>query len=521
VSGTELLEREAGAMVRRLFAKDPTLWVDDPATPELRDRLGWLDAPQRFQGKAAELQAFADEVKAGGFDRLLLLGMGGSSLAPEVFARTFRRRPGSAALAVVDTTHPDAVQAALDGGEVATTLFVVSSKSGTTIETSSLYQLCWKAAGGNGAQFVAITDPGTALAQLAAARGFRRCFENDPEIGGRFSALTYFGLVPAALTGVPVPEVLERAADRARADAVFAQRGEAAEVSGAALAAHLAAAWREGRDKLTLVTTPGFGAFGVWMEQLVAESTGKQGKGIVPIVDEPVVTRGPGADRCYATIVESGMAVDLPPGAEPAPAAGLHRLDLGAEFYRWEVATALACGWLRVNPFDQPNVAEAKKNAEAALKTAGKGGGEPALGLEGLEAALREWVGKIGPGDYAAILAYAAPAPPVDGLLLRARRAILTARGVATTAAYGPRFLHSTGQLHKGGAPSGAFLQLETEPFKDVAVPDAGYTLGQLIAAQALGDYQALRARNRPVLRVRVRPGELEAVVELLEEACA
>lgn len=507
-------------MVRRLFAKDPTLWVDDPDTPELANRMGWLDAPQRFHEKVDELTAFADNVKQGGFDRVLLLGMGGSSLAPEVFARTFRRRPGSPALTVMDTTHPDAVQLALDGGEIEKTLFVVSSKSGTTIETSSLLEICWKAAGENGAQFVAITDPGTALAQLASSRDFRRCFENDPDVGGRFSALTYFGLVPAALTGVPVREVLERAADAARADAVFAKLGEAESVSGAPLAAHLASSWRDGRDKLTLMTTPGFSAFGVWMEQLVAESTGKQGKGIVPVVDEPVTPRGPAADRCYSSIVESGMAVDMPSWAEAAPTPGLHRLDLGAEFFKWEVATALACAWMRVNPFDQPNVAEAKKHAAAALKAGGAAAGPPAQGLADIERPLRDWVESLQPGDYAAILAYVSPTQPVDSLMLRMRRAILNARGVATTANYGPRFLHSTGQLHKGGPPKGAFLQIETEPAKDVPVPGAGYSLGQLITAQALGDCEALTARGRRVLRIRVRAGELERVTSALEEAC-
>jgi transaldolase / glucose-6-phosphate isomerase len=518
VSTTELLEKEAGAMVRRLFAKDPTLWVDDPETPELVDRLGWLDAPQRFFQKVDELTAFADDVKAGGFDRVLLLGMGGSSLAPEVFARTFRRRPGSPALTVLDTTHPDAVQAALDGGEIEKTLFVVSSKSGTTIETSALTEICWKAAGENGAQFVAITDPDTALAKLAASRDFRRCFCNDPDIGGRFSALTYFGLVPAALTGVPVREVLERAADTARADSVFAKMGDAASVSGAELGAHMAASYREGRDKLTLATTPGFGAFGVWMEQLVAESTGKEGKGIIPIVDEPLAARGAATDRCYVTIVETGMAVDLAPWAEAAPRPALHRLDVGSEFYRWEIATALACAWLRVNPFDQPNVAEAKKNAEAALKA--KGGGPAALASDAVEPPLRQWVASLKPGDYAAILAYVSPTAPVDGLLLRMRRALLGARNVATTASYGPRFLHSTGQIHKGGPPSGAFLQIETEPAKDIAVPGAGYTLSQLIAAQAMGDYQALVARGRRVVRVRLKANELEGLTGLLEDIC-
>jgi glucose-6-phosphate isomerase len=528
-----LLEQEAGAMVRRLFAKDPTLWVDDPRTPEVADRLGWLDAPQRYERKLGELVGLVDQVK-GSFDRVVLLGMGGSSLAPEVFAKSFRRRPGSLALVVLDTTHPDAIAAALEGGgaELARTLFIVASKSGTTIESCSLNELCWEKTGQRGGQFIAITDPGTVLAQLAQERGFLRCFENDPAIGGRFSALSYFGLVPAALIGVPLTEVLERAATVATRDALAAKEGRAHEVSGAPLAAHLAANWRGGRDKLTLATTPGYGAFGVWMEQLVAESTGKQGKGIVPIVDEPMVPRALGEDRLYVTMVESGMAVDLPPGADAGSLPGLHRLDLGAQFYTWEIATALAGAWMRVNPFDQPNVQESKAQGQEALKAtkaakaaraAEAGEEERVQGLEGVESALKPWLESLRPGDYAAILAYLPPTQPNDGYLNRIRKAILLSRGVATTLGYGPRYLHSTGQLHKGGKANGVFLQIETSPSRDIQVPGSGggHTFGQLIQAQATGDYRALTARDRRVLRVRLRPGELERLAQAMEEVCA
>ncbi|OGU00674.1 MAG: hypothetical protein A2085_09175 [Gemmatimonadetes bacterium GWC2_71_10] len=516
----KLLETEAGAMVRRLFAKDPTLWVDDPRTPEVANRLGWLDAPQRYERQLGELTGLVDQVK-GSFDRVALLGMGGSSLAPEVFAKSFRRRPGSLALVVLDTTHPDAIAAALDGGELARTLFIVASKSGTTVESCSLNELCWEKTGQRGGQFIAITDPGTVLAQLAQERGFLRCFANDPEIGGRFSALSYFGLVPAALIGVPLTEVLERAATVATRDALAAKDGNAHEVSGAPLAAHLAANWRGGRDKLTLATTPGYGAFGVWMEQLVAESTGKQGKGIIPIVDEPMVPRALGEDRLYVTMVESGMAVDLPPGADAGSLPGLHRLDLGAQFYTWEVATALVGAWMRVNPFDQPNVQESKAQSQAALKSLKAAESEPGQGLEGVESALRPWLESLQPGDYAAVLAYTPPTQPTDGYLNRIRKAIVRSRGVATTLGYGPRYLHSTGQLHKGGKPSGAFLQIETSPSRDIQVPGAGHTFGQLIQAQATGDYRALTARGRRVLRVRLKPGELERLAQAMEEVCA
>lgn len=504
-------------MVRRLFAKDPTLWGGDRKTPELADRLGWLDAPQRYQKQVGELTAFADSVR-GSFDRVVLLGMGGSSLAPEVFARTFRRRPGSLALVLLDTTHPDAIIAALDGGELERTLFIVASKSGTTIESCSLGEYWWEKSGKKGAQFVAITDPGTALAELAAERGFLKCFENDPEIGGRFSALSYFGLVPAALIGVPLTEVMERAAGTALTSALAAKDGDAAGVAGAQLGAWMAAGWHGGRDKLTLLTTPGYGAFAVWMEQLVAESTGKQGKGLVPIVDEPVVRRAMGEDRLYVSMVESGMAVDLPPGTEAAALTGLHRLDLGSQFYTWEIATALAGAWMGANPFDQPNVAEAKKLSQEALKAGAGTAAEPVQGLEGSEKLVKDWLTALGPDDYAGILVYAPCSQPTDMLMNRMRRAIGEYKGIATTSGYGPRYLHSTGQLHKGGKGNGAFLMVEIAPNKDLNVPGSGHTFGQLIAAQAAGDYKALQARGRRVIRLRVRAAELEGVAQVVEE---
>lgn len=489
------LSADGDRVVSALYARDPSLWV----VPEAAEWLGWLDAPRVYGARVTELLAFADEVRQVGFTRVALLGMGGSSLAPEVFARTFGPRDSFPALVVLDTTDPSALLRIEEAGDVASTFFLVSSKSGTTIEMNAMLAYFWERTGGGPGRFAAITDPGTPLAKLARERGFRRVFENAPDIGGRFSALSYFGLVPAALMGVDIAEVLARAAAMAEK---CAGRASCPEMVGPALGAFFAEASVAGRDKLTIDGGPTFDSFGVWAEQLVAESTGKGGKGLVPIVGEPAGARaGAGADRAFVTI-DAG---------DP--------LDLGAEFFQWEVATAVAGAWMGLNPFDQPNVAESKTNTEHVLKDlAGGAAPEPAAGLGGLERALREWASLIRERDYVALLAWVQPTAEHHALLARMRRAIGAARGVATTAGYGPRFLHSTGQLHKGGADNGVFLQIETENARDMAVPGAGFTFGRLKLAQALGDHGALVARGRRVLRVRVREGEVERVAEIVEQ---
>jgi glucose-6-phosphate isomerase len=504
------LEGEAGAMLRRLFARDVSLWTDDPLAPEIADRLGWLDAPERHLARSGEYAAFAEAARQAGFTRVVLLGMGGSSLAPEVYFRTFGPRPGWPALVVLDTTDPGAILGVEASGDLAHTLFLVSSKSGATIETSSLCAYFWERAGRRGSQFVAITDPGSPLERLAGERGFRRVFSGDPDVGGRFSALTAFGLVPAALVGVGVADLLAPAAEAA------------ARERGAALGAFLGAAWREGRDKLTLLTDPTFASFGAWMEQLVAESTGKGGRGIVPIADEPPgALDAYGRDRVFVTL--EGGSHDVARGL-PGPFA-LRYGDaraLGEAFYTWEVATALAGARLKVNPFDQPDVALSKRNTDLVLRGLAAGQPvEPALGLLGLTRSLRDHFARAQDGDYVAFLAYVRPSPAHDVLLSRMRAAVRDHRGLATTAGYGPRFLHSTGQLHKGGPASGVFVQLESETGPDAAIPGAGYTFGTLKLAQALGDHRALTARGRRVLRVRVPERELGAVAEAVEAALA
>src|SRR5882724_4866641 len=357
---------------KRIWARDPTVWKDDPDTPEIRDRLGWLTVGEAMAQQVKALTAFAAEVRAE-FSRVVLCGMGGSSLAPEVVWRTFGAAPGHPSLLVLDSTDPRAVRQAAQG-DLAKTLFIISSKSGTTQESDSFFRYFWERTGGRGSQFVAITDPGTPLERLARERGFRRTFLNPPDIGGRYSALSFFGLVPAALIGVDVDTLLHRAHRMAEACAACVPP---LENPAAWLGAILGEAALAGRDKVTFVLSPGIASFGLWLEQLIAESTGKEGKGILPVADEPL---GPpevyGTDRVFVSMVlageaDSGIESRLA-GLEKAGHPVVHlrlddRYDVGQEFFRWEFATAVAGAVLRINPFDQPNVAESKANTKAVL----------------------------------------------------------------------------------------------------------------------------------------------------------
>jgi hypothetical protein len=433
-------------------------------------------------------------------------------------------------LTVLDTTDPGAVLDAEAAGDLATTLFLVASKSGTTVEPNALMAYFLERTGGNGAQFAAITDPGTALAALAVARGFRRTFLNPADIGGRYSALSLFGLVPAALVGVDVRQVLASA--RRSREECAASDGPPGQ-RAARLAALLASGAESGRDKLTCLMPRSVEPFGAWVEQLVAESTGKEGKGVLPVVGEPV--RAPadyGADRVFVALFAPGDPGGPDERALTALAKAGHPVfalpfdpaaELGAAFYEWEIATALVGVWLRINPFDQPNVAESKANTDAVLAGFARGEGpEPApapLDRTALAARFVAWLGALRPGDYVAILAYLAPTPPHDACLARLRAALGAATPAAVTVGYGPRFLHSTGQLHKGGPAAGAFLQIETVDPRDAAVPGAGYSFGRLKLAQALGDVAALERRKRNVLRVRLADAELPVLEAALADA--
>ena len=518
-------------LLPRLFARDVTLWqTDDGGTREVADRLGWLDLPYSMEAHRAEVEGFAAEVRAAGFRRVLLLGMGGSSLAPDVFGRLLGGGPGALGLTVLDTTDPGAILDAEAAGDLATTFFLVSSKSGGTVEPNALAAYFLARTGGNGAQFAAITDPGSSLAALAAARGFRHTFLNPPDVGGRYSALSLFGLVPAALVGVDVGRVLasgRRAREEcSESDGLPGQRA-------ARLAACLATGVEEGRDKLTLLMPRETEPFGSWVEQLVAESTGKHGIGVLPVVGEPMRDAAAyGTDRVFVALAPTGEAGATVQRALSALAKAGHpalalpfdpAAELGGAFVEWEIATALAGVWLRINPFDQPNVAESKANTDAVLARFARGESPPADGAASdrgaLACRLAAWRGALRPGDYVAILAYLAPSPDHDAWLDRLRAVIGQATGAAITVGYGPRFLHSTGQLHKGGPATGAFLQVETTDARDAAVPGAGYTFGRLKLAQALGDLAALEGRKRNVVRVRLPEGDLPVLEGALADA--
>ncbi len=519
------LERQdAGA---RLWRKDASLWSGaGEVQAAIAGRLGWLEAPAAMRPHLDALAAFAAEVRRDGVTDVVLLGMGGSSLAPEVLARTFPPRPPAPRFLLLDTTDPAAVRAALARLKLASTLFVVSSKSGTTAETLALYRFfrdqVERQAARPGRHFVAITDPGTPLARMADEGGFRRTFLNQPDIGGRFSALSLFGLVPAALIGVEVGRLLERAAAMA---AACGPEVPVADNPGLRLGAAVGGLAAAGRDKLTLVLSEPLRALGGWLEQLLTESTGKRGRGVVVVDDEPA---GPpeayGFDRVFVA-----MTLGADPAVEcalaPLEAAGhpvirlvlTDRFDLGAEFFRWEVATAAVGALLEVNPFDEPDVARAKDATQAALATFRERGrlpeepGQTAADLARALAGAR-------PGDYVALLAYLTPEPATTAALQALRRLIRDRTRLATTVGYGPRYLHSTGQLHKGGPPTAILALLAGDDAEDAAIPGEPYGFATLKMAQALGDLATLRALGRRALWLPVT-GDRVAALEALRAA--
>ena len=507
----------------RMWDRDHTLWSPEPI-PELANRLGWLRLPYATD-QVSDIKAFAEDVRAG-TDRVVLLGMGGSSLAPEVYASTFGSAPGHPSLTVLDSTHPEAVRAVSGSIDPARTLVLVASKSGGTIETLSLFRHFWGVVSGvhdhPGDRFVALTDPGSGLEALAGERGFRRVFAAPPDVGGRYSALTPFGLVPAALIGMDIESLLAKAA--VMADDCGPDRPASAN-PGLRLGAVMGESALAGRDKLTYICSPAAAGFGAWIEQLVAESTGKNGTGIVPVAGEPLGDpESYGRDRLFVFMALEG---DQPSGWEmgqaglrrrghPVVTVTLRQLDeLGAEMFRGEMAVASAGSVLGINPFDQPDVQVAKDLARQAMSPEGLVGGVADVSSDSprLAAALETWGAMIEPGDYVGIHAYlpmGGPAAPVLESLVPHLR---DRYRVPVTLGYGPRFLHSTGQLHKGGANNGVFLQLVDSPSLDIEVPEAGFSFGELIEGQAAGDYQALSGRDRRVLRVRLT-GDPRAAVE-------
>jgi transaldolase / glucose-6-phosphate isomerase len=446
-------------LVRGIWARDASIWTDSGE----EQWLGWLDEPGRMRPRAAELVRFAEEVSED-FDDCVLLGMGGSSLAPEVLRRTF----DASSLHVLDTTHPQAIRALEAQLDLERTLFVSASKSGSTLETLSHTDYFWEKTGGLAAQFVAITDPGSSLESLAQERGFRKIFHGEPTIGGRYSALSAFGMVPAALMGIEVDRLLGLAEDMAEQC-----RSEQDDNPGLELGLAFGHGWLHGRDKVCIKDTPG--KFGLWAEQLLAESTGKEGKGLIPAPGE----NPNAADRQPA----------LPLIEDPA--------EIGGEFFRWEFATAVAGQLLEINPFDQPNVQEAKDRTRQVLDS----GDDPQLEPESTPDIL---FAQAQPGDYVCLQAFVDPSPDADVALFELAQRARTETGCVVTTGYGPRYLHSTGQLHKGGPPTGLFLQIVDDTGDELPIPGRPFGFGRLIRAQAAGDYASLKERGRRVARVRL-----------------
>jgi transaldolase / glucose-6-phosphate isomerase len=499
---------------RRLWAKDSTLWSADPSKrEEIRDRLGWLNVAEKMLEHAPEFR----ELEAHGrtYSDVVVLGMGGSSLCPDVFRNTFGAIKGHPRLHVLDTTDPATILAVRAKIRIQDTLFIVASKSGETTETLSHFAYFWDQvqtngrAGKAGRQFAAITDPGTSLEKLATEHGFRWVFPNPPDIGGRYSALSYFGLVPAALMGVNVSELLERAVEMAHSCADSVPAGSNPGVWLGAVLGQLAT---DGRNKLTLIASPKVATFGYWVEQLIAESTGKQGKGIVPVEGEPLGKPTVyGDDRVFVYIrMDSdppNRAVQaLERAGQPVVTLTLRdKLDLGGEFLRWEVATAIAGSILGIDAFDQPNVQESKDNTKKVLaKFIASGKLPPAASVPAAKARtpLKSLVEKAKPGAYFAIMAYATSTTASEAAIASIRATVRNRTHFATTAGYGPRFLHSTGQLHKGGPKTGLFLQVVQDDTRDVKIPGQPFSFSVLKQSQSLGDLQSLTSRRLPVLRV-------------------
>lgn len=530
----------------RLWNKDASLWSNAPHVQEqIKNSLGWLYVAGKMESNLGELKAFKREVEEAGFQHVVHMGMGGSSLAPLVIERTFEGDKTGLPLTILDTTDPLTVQGVANLGPLEKTLFIVASKSGATAEPQAFgeyfYRRIQEIKGERaGENFVAITDPGAQLTTLAAQRGFRRAFLNFPDIGGRYSALSYFGLVPASLAGGDVTALLDRAI---RMQHVCAGCVKDLNNPGLVLGAVLGELAKQGRDKVTFLIPAPITSLGMWLEQLLAESTGKEGRGLVPVVAEPLGEPGVyGDDRVF---IYYRLAGENDPQLEEVvdalqqagqPLVFIHmddRLDLGQEFMRWEIATATAGAILEINPFDQPNVQESKDNTNRLLSEARQKGSLPEERPSLVEGPLSLYAEKDGasiaealanfyrnaqPGNYLALLAFLPEQPEVERALKSIRLQLRDHFRLATTLGYGPRYLHSTGQLHKGGPNSGLFLLLTAAEKHDIPIPGAPYTFGVFKQAQALGDLQSLRQHQRRVMRIHLGDN-LEEGLETLQEA--
>jgi transaldolase / glucose-6-phosphate isomerase len=548
-------EAEKGDAMRRVWRKDAALWKEDESHQKvIKNALGWLDVADKMIGVEDELIAFADRVRnEGGIRQVVLCGMGGSSLAPEVLRRTFGKQDGYPELLVLDSTDPDTVASFRDRVDPEHTLFVISSKSGTTTEPLMFYRYWYDQVGRvkeqAGENFVAVTDPGTKMEEDAKRDRFRRIFLNPADIGGRYSALSYFGMVPAALMGVDIKKLLDRAERTVHACSQVVPAGEN---PAARLGAVLGECAKAGRDKLTIIADPRVESFGLWVEQLIAESTGKEGRGIVPVAGEPLGAPNVyGDDRLFVSIAVGKPDSKTESKLKALEAAGhpvVYRTltdayDLGEEFFLWELATAFA-GWrLGINPFDQPNVQESKDATKELLDYFKENGSlreQTALATDGtltvyaddatraelpggsVAEALKAHLRRAGAGDYIALLDYLEESDENDAVVQKLRTHLRDATRCATTVGYGPRFLHSTGQLHKGGPASGVFMQLTAADKRDVEIPGEPFTFSTLKQAQALGDFRSLSTRGRRAVRVELGPDAtagLQRLYEIVREA--
>ncbi|MFN2120880.1 MAG: bifunctional transaldolase/phosoglucose isomerase [Anaerolineales bacterium] len=528
----------------RLWAHDPTLWTDDPAgQKEVEMRMGWTDAPQKARQILGSVEEFAKRIRSAGPRRFLVLGMGGSSLTAEVLSSLFAAGDGSmvlpgttpedelACLGILDSSHPAQVSKTATDYPPDESFYIVASKSGGTAEVSAAFDFFWALAGGDNSRFAATTDAKSSLDAMARKLKFTEVFNADPTVGGRYSALTHFGMVPAALLGIDVGRFLDRAEwMQHQCDGSL----PAARNPGLALGAVLGEAALAGRDKLTLLADPPIRALPNWIEQLVAESSGKHGKGIIPVplepLDSPSLYQG---DRIFVYFRQTGS---LDTGVQTLAEAGFPVLvfdvrnayDAGSEFFRWEMAVAVACHILGVNAFDQPDVQESKDRTKSKIEEYRSTGrlDEGKWDIEIDDGAvpsaqkrrLLHFIQQAGPNQYFAINAYLPRTVESVDALQRMRVAIRERTRSAVAAGFGPRFQHSTGQLYKGGPNTGLFLQITSDVEDDLRIPTEGMTFGTFIRAQALGDYETLMARERRVLRVHLkRPGQLHLLVEALQ----
>jgi transaldolase/glucose-6-phosphate isomerase len=545
-----LKEAEKGDVMRRIWRKDASLWKQEEAHQKIiKNALGWLTVPDTLMGAEDDLLAFADRIRGGrGFRHVMVCGMGGSSLCPEVLRQTFGKQEGYPELLVLDSTDPDAFSDIAGQIDITHCLFIISSKSGTTTEPLMFYRYWYDQVGQRkaspGENFIAITDPGTKMESDATRDHFKRIFLNPSDIGGRYSALSYFGMVPAALAGIDIRKLLDRAERIVHSCASVVPAGDN---PGAKLGAILGECARAGRDKCTLVCDPKIASFGLWVEQLLAESTGKEGKGIVPVAGEPLGAPSVyGDDRLFVSIAVERLDSETESKLKALEAAGhpvVYRTltdiyDLGEEFFLWEIATAFA-GWrLGINPFDQPNVQESKDATKELLEAFTRDGRLQeqavlatdgtltvyaddktiaALSASSVGEAIKAHLARVKPGDYIAMLDYIEETPEHDAEIQAVRTRLRDATRCATTTGYGPRFLHSTGQLHKGGPDTGVFLQITAPDAKDLPIPGAPYTFSVLKQAQALGDFRSLSTRGRRAIRVDLGADVLAGLKRLRE----